>query len=98
MILNKEDLRLNFLRVLNGDNPKSFVRILRGLAKKMNLSRCDLGVTLKYSGKRKFYTKVKHARSFLLKKNFIQKVEPTADAAGGYALTADGKSFLGALR
>jgi hypothetical protein len=43
-------------------------------------------------GKRKFYTKAKHARSFLLKKNFIQEVD------GGYVLADAGKSFLSALR
>jgi hypothetical protein len=99
MKMTKEDVRLNFLRVLgDSDKPKSFVKIMKGLACKLRLSVYDLSATLKYSGKRKFYTKVKHARSFLLKKNFIQKVEPTADVAGGYALTESGKSFLTALR
>ena len=98
-MISKEDLRLAFLRVLDGATaPMSFVSIMRGLSKKMNLTCKDLSATLKYSGKRKFYMKAKHARSFLLKKNFVQKVAATDTVAGGCALTPDGKGFLAALR
>jgi hypothetical protein len=39
MYLNKEDLRLAFLRVLEGDTALSFVKILRGVADELDLSR-----------------------------------------------------------
>jgi hypothetical protein len=80
------------LKALEGDTPRSFISVLGDVSYDMGLSNCALSATLKYSGKRKFYTKMKHARSFLLKKALIQKVEK------GYALTDTGKAYLATLR
>ena len=99
MMVSKEDLRLAFLKVLDDEtNPISFIGILKELTYGLNLPKSYVNATLKYSGKRKFYMKAKHARNFLLKKKFIQKVAPTADACGGFIISADGKGFLAILR